>query len=134
MSQINYGNTPRCLDYSVDHFSGVVVSLHELFRANLALRETPLISGRRFTDCVIEGPSVLLAVNGVNFDSCNMGVSGGDPRGLMLMPMSNKSVVGPIALRDCTFTRCDFAGIGFSGPDAFIDQLLQALDRPVPNA
>ena len=138
MSEINYPGTPRCKDFSVDHFSGVVVSLHELFRANIASRNAPLISGRAFTDCIIEGPSVMLALSGVNFDSCNLGAIGDDPRGLLLMPMASHTVVGPIAVRDCSFTRCDFLGIGYTGPDAFIDQMLQALGasngKPTPRA
>lgn len=138
MTQIDYASIARCEDYSAKEFSGVVVSLHDLFRANLQQTGSPLISGRAFDQCIIEGPAVLLALSGVNFDACNLGAPGEDARCLILMPMAKQAVVGPIGVRDCLFTRCEFMGIGYTGPDAFIDQLLQVLGAPdsstAPNA
>lgn len=121
---------PACQDYNAEHFSGVTISLHQLFYENLQTNQQPLIRGRTFTECFIQGPSVLLALSGVTFDACNLGTPGDDPRGLILMPMAKNAVVGPIAVAECTFTRCDFLGIGYTGPDAFIENLLQVLEGP----
>lgn len=119
---------PSCEDYSVTDFKGVSVSLHRLFYENIQTNRQPLIRGKTFTDCVIQGPSVLLALSGVVFDACNLGAAGDEPRSLILMPMAKNTVIGPIAVAECTFTRCDFMGIGYTGPDAFIDNLLQVLE------
>ena len=117
-----------CDDYSVDHFEGVVLSLFELFRTNLMATRQPLIQGKTFTNCVIEGPAVLLALSGVNFDSCNLGMASEDPRSLLLMPMAKNKVVGAIGMKNCSFKNCQFFAIGYTGPDAFIDRMLQVLD------
>lgn len=119
---------PACQDYSVQHFVGVTVSLHQLFYQNMQTSRQPLIRGRTFTDCIIQGPSVLLAIAAVTFDTCNLGSSGDDPRSLILMPMAKNAVVGPIAVAECTFTRCDFMGIGYTGPDTFIEHLIEVLE------
>lgn len=123
---------PVCQDYNVDRFEGVVLSLFEVFRANIMATRQPLIQGKTFTDCIIEGPAVLLALSGVNFDACNMGVTGDDPRSLILMPMAKNKVVGAIGMKDCVFTRCRFFAVGFTGPDAFIDRMIQVLDPEGP--
>lgn len=119
---------PVCQDYSVDHFEGVAVSLFEVFRANLLATHNPLIQGKTFTNCIIEGPAVLLALSGVEFDACNLGVSSEDPRSLILMPMAKNKVVGAIGVKNCVFRRCRFFAVGYTGPDAFIDRMLQVLD------
>ena len=123
---------PVCENYDVDHFDGVVLSLFELFRANLIKTKTPLIQNRTFTNCVIEGPAVLLAMSGVNFDNCNLGMASEDPRSLILMPMAKNKVVGAIGLKDCTFRNCQFFAIGYTGGDAFMDRMLQVLDPNKP--
>jgi hypothetical protein len=119
---------PVCQDYNAERFEGVVLSLFELFRANLMATRQPLIQGKAFVDCIIEGPAVLLALSGVVFDACNMGMTGEDPRSLMLMPMAKNKVIGAIGMKNCTFNRCRFFAVGFTGPDAFIDQMIQVLD------
>ena len=119
-------------DHSVDHFEGKAISLFELFKANLLKTRQPLIRGKTFIDCTIEGPAVLLALDGVNFDACNMGYASAGPRSLILMPMAKYSVVGPIAVADCLFKGCSFFAVGYTGSDAFIDRLLQVLDPETP--
>ena len=82
---------PVCQNYDVDNFDGVVLSLFEVFRANLMRTRKPMIQGKTFTNCIVEGPAVLLAMSGVNFDSCNLGMASEDPRSLILMPMAKVS-------------------------------------------
>lgn len=98
--------------------------------AESALRREALIEGRTFTDCVFEGPAVLLPVGGCQFQDCNMGDSMGDARNLMLLPMGPERVAGAIAFKDCVFVNCAFMRIGFTGAPEFLEQLVTMLDGP----
>lgn len=118
---------PLAADLTASRFEGNAISLFELFKANLLATRQPLITGKTFVDCRLEGPAVLLALDKVEFDSCNMGMSQGDPRALLMMPMAKNRVVGAIGLRECRFERCEFFAVGFTGPDSFIDQFLQVV-------
>ena len=79
------------------------------------------ITGKTFTDCVIEGPAVLAVMNGTVFDGCNMGVAV-NPRNLLLKPLGDK-IVGAIGMADCRFVRCRFAQVAFTGDDALLAEL-----------
>lgn len=86
-----------------------------------------IIEGRTFTDCLIEGPGVLLPLEGCHFDGCNMGDAHGDPRNLMLQPVGPQRVTGAIPLKDCKFINCRFLGVGFTGSKAYLDEMVAAL-------
>jgi hypothetical protein len=83
-----------------------------------------IIEGRTFTNCLLHGPAVFLAVQGVHLDRCNLGHSAGDIRNLLLRPVAPNAVIGAIPFRNCTFTECDFDKIGFTGAEEFIQSLL----------
>ena len=85
------------------------------------------IDGKTFTECLIEGPAVLLALEGCQFDGCNMGEAHGDIRSLMLQPSSPQRVTGPIPFKNCSFVNCRFLGVGFTGAPWFMDSLTRAL-------
>ena len=85
------------------------------------------IEGRTFIECLIEGPAVLLPLSGCNFDGCNMGDAQGDPRSLMLKPVGSERVTGTVAIRDCKFIRCRFLGVGSTGPQSFLDEMIAGL-------
>ncbi|MET4684033.1 hypothetical protein [Brevundimonas faecalis] len=89
-----------------------------------------IVENRRFENCLIEGPAVLLPVEGCNFDGCNMGDAHGDPRNLMLAPQGAQRVTGPIPFKNCQFINCRFLGVGFTGSPAFLDNMAQALAAP----
>ncbi len=80
-----------------------------------------MITGKTFTDCVIEGPAVLAVMNGTVFDGCNMGAAA-NPRNLLLKPLGDK-IVGAIGMADCRFVRCRFAQVAFTGDDALLAEL-----------
>jgi len=86
------------------------------------------IRGRRFIDCVISGPAVVIPMNDTVFDSCNMGETAGDVRNLFLRAAGPK-IVGAIPLPGCVFEGCVFVGIGFAGDDGFVDRLASTLSR-----
>ena len=79
-----------------------------------------LIEGKTFIDCRLEGPAVMMPVGACEFDACDMGYSGGDVRNLMLAPVGAEKVIGAIAFRDCTFRRCKFFAVGFTGSPTFL--------------
>lgn len=89
-----------------------------------------LIEGRTFIDCRLEGPAVLLAAGGCHFDACDMGYSGGDIRNLLLSPVGPEKVIGPIAFQNCTFRRCNFFAVGFTGSPDFLRSFQATIGGP----
>ena len=87
----------------------------------------PVIKNKTFVDCYLEGPAVLLAAGGVEFDGCDMGVTGGDVRNLLLTPVGPEKVIGPIAFQDCKFKNCRFFAVGFTGSPDFIQHFISVL-------
>lgn len=79
------------------------------------------IEGKTFTDCLIEGPAVIAVMNNTTFDSCAMGTTT-DTRNLLYRPMGQK-LAGVVGMSNCTFVRCRFAQVGFTGSDGLLEQL-----------
>ncbi|WEK57651.1 MAG: hypothetical protein P0Y52_14075 [Candidatus Brevundimonas phytovorans] len=88
---------------------------------------SPTIENLTFTECLIEGPAVLLPLAGCTFDGCNMGDAHGDPRNLLLQPVGPQRVTGAIPLKNCKFINCRFLGVGFTGTPAYLDEMVSAL-------
>ncbi len=84
-----------------------------------------VIRGKTFTDCLIQGPAVIVALGGVSFQGCNMGVVS-KAENLMFRPMGEQ-IVGAIAMADCTFERCRFVQVGFTGPEEALQALIGSL-------
>ena len=104
-------------------FENLDISLFDLARAVMRAGQ-PTIDGRVFRNCRIEGPAVMLVLDNVNFDATNFGPNGGDVRNLVLRPAGPEKVIGTIPVANCQFINCEFFGLGFTGPDQFLDQLL----------
>lgn len=85
----------------------------------------PVIVGKTFTDCRIQGPALVAIMGSTRFDGCNMGRVT-DPRSLTFIPQG-PLLVGAIGLKDCTFIRCEFDLVGFTGPQAFMEDFAQQL-------
>jgi hypothetical protein len=111
------------IDLMANVFEGVEISLYDLARACMAEGKTT-ISDRTFRNCVIVGPAVVLVLDNVQFNNTNFGQPGSDVRAIVLRPASPTQVVGAIPVTHCTFDGCRFLGLGFTGPDLFLDQLL----------
>ena len=107
-------------------YVGKNVWLPQLFMET-ARAGLPVIENRRFENCLMEGPAVLLPLEGCNFDGCNMGDAHGDPRNLMLQPVGPQRVTGAIPFKDCKFINCRFLGVGFTGTKAYLDEMVSAL-------
>lgn len=114
-------------------YVGKGVWLPQLFMET-ARTGTMVIENRRFENCLIEGPAVLLPIEGCNFDGCDLGDAHGDPRNLMLAPQGPQRVTGPIPFKNCQFINCRFVGVGFTGTPAFLDNMAKALAKPQDGA
>lgn len=75
------------------------------------------ITGKTFTDCLIEGPAVMMPAPDVTFEACHMGTAS-KPENLLLAPVGDL-VTGVIGVADCRFVRCRFLFVGFVGREAF---------------
>ena len=115
-------------DLTADHFSGVAVPLYDLYRERLRMGQS-VLSGITFENCRIEGPAVMLVIGGCRFDGVDFGSASGDIRTLVLRPASPKGVVGAIPVIDCTFRGGHLFGIGYTGGESFLNQIL-ALGGP----
>ncbi|MGH7021056.1 MAG: hypothetical protein ACREEY_14305 [Brevundimonas sp.] len=117
-------NRPVALaeDFGAAVFENLDLSLYDVF-SHSARNGTPMIQGRTFRGCRIQGPAIALVSIGVTFDDTNFGDSRGDIRNLVLKPVGDKAI-GAVPLRDCTFVGCEFYGVGFTGTDEFIAQVV----------
>lgn len=126
-----YGALPpgltRATDFTLSAYEKQAISLVDMLRARMAGGEG-VIRGVTFKNCRIEGPGVVLVL-GCHFDASDFGNPSGDIRNLVLRPASPTSVVGAIPMDACTFTGCLFVGLGYTGVDAFLDQII-ALGTP----
>lgn len=117
----------RNLDAKV--FEGEGLTLFGLHRASI-VQSQAAITGRVFRNCGIEGPAVALILDGVRFESCDFGNTGGDIRNILLRPVSPTKVIGAIPIRDCLFIGCRFYAVGFTGSEAFITEMSGIQTRP----
>ncbi|WP_309627253.1 hypothetical protein [Brevundimonas sp.] len=84
------------------------------------------LTGRRFVDCVIHGPCVVMPATETKFDNCNLGDVAGDVRNLFLRS-AGPMVIGAIPLNDSHFDGCIFMGVGFAGHDDFVNAFIDIL-------
>ena len=111
---------PRSTEIRGGHFA-----LFDLYRANIQGGGGAVIEGRTFTDCYIEGPAVMLALEGVHFEGVNFGPTGGDMRNMLFRPMSGQMAIGAIPVRNCTFRNCQFHTLGVTGGEALLKMLVE---------
>jgi hypothetical protein len=111
-------------DPMLQTYRDVDISLFDLYRNNLWNSGDQALSGRTFIGCQIEGPAVVTILPGTKFDGTNFGATDGDIRNLILRPAGPTKVIGTIPIQDCTFINCVFHGVGFTGPEAILQQIL----------
>ena len=111
---------PRATAINGGHFA-----LFDLYRANIQNGGGAIIEGRTFTDCFIEGPAVMLVLEGVHFEGVNFGPTGGDMRNMLFRPVSGQKAIGAIPVRDCTFRNCQFHTLGITGGEDLLRMLVE---------
>jgi len=121
-------NTPappvtRTIDPLATTFEGGRLSLFDLYRASVQSGGGVRLEGRTFTNCVIDGPALMLVLEGVHFNATNFGPTGGDMRNMLFRPMGNVGI-GAIPVRNCTFDRCEFQTIGITGSEELLQMLI----------
>lgn len=85
----------------------------------------PVLRGKTFTDCVIEGPALAAILDGCAFDGCNMGMVT-EPASLFFKPRG-PIAVGAIGLAECRFLRCTFRQVGFVSSDDFEASMIASM-------
>lgn len=85
----------------------------------------PVIKGKTFTDCLFEGPALMVPVNECHFDGCNMGAVR-DLNSLFYAP-KGPVLVGAVPFEDCRFINCRFSQVGFTGHPDFIKSMAEGL-------
>lgn len=122
--------TPYPLDLATRRsFENMTIPLSTLFR-QMAGQGVSIIQKRGFVKCRIEGPAVMLVLDGVVFENCDMGPDGGDVRNLLLRPMGQK-VIGAVPVALCLFDQCTFHAVGFTGEDRHLGAFQAALGKTV---
>jgi hypothetical protein len=114
----------REVDPLAKEISGGHFALFDLYRANIQNGGGAIIEGRTFTDCYIEGPAVMLVLEGTHFEGVNFGPTGGDLRNILFRPMSGERAIGSVPVRNCTFRNCQFHTLGITGSDDLLQMLV----------
>ncbi len=114
---------------SADVIRDVDFTLHDLFAATARGAYTALISGKTIERCRIQGPGVLLSSSGTTFTDVNFGDHRGGMGNLLVRSLGDK-LIGSVPLRDCAFISCEFYGVGFSGSEDFLQEMMKLADGP----
>ena len=109
-------------DLKATVFENVDVNLFDLHVAHHGAG-LGIIQGRTFRGCRLQGPAIMLVSSGVHFSDCNFGDPESDMRNLVLRPVGSRAL-GTIPFRDTVFDGCEFYNVGFTGPEAILNELL----------
>lgn len=115
---------PPGLDPLATEIKGGRFALIDLYRASVQAGGGVYIEGRAFVDCFIEGPALMLVLEGVHFERTNFGPTGGDMRNMLFRPLGDMGI-GAVPVRNCTFTNCQFQTLGITGNDQLLDMLIE---------
>jgi len=123
MTQVAFPFPPDLSQRKV--FEDIQIPFSIFFR-QMAMSGVSIIQDRAFRRCRIEGPAVMLVLDGVAFDGCDMGPNGGDVRNMLLRPMASK-VIGAVPVAMCLFENCTFTAVGFTGEERHLNAFQAAL-------
>jgi hypothetical protein len=125
MTTIQHGQTGLTLptDFNAKVFDSNEVVLFDLFRESLRAGSA-MVEGRTFINCRLDGPAVMAAVAGCEFDSTDFGYASGDIRTMVIRSAAPGRMIGALPFKDCKFIGCMFFAVGFTGPETFLHQIL----------
>lgn len=122
---------PLATEFADGHFF-----LFDLFRASAQGGGGVVLENRTFINCDIEGPAVMLALDGVYFVDTNFGPTAGDLRGMLFRSLNGRTAIGAIPVRNCTFRNCRFHALGITGSEDLLQQLVEQVrtvdETPAP--
>lgn len=110
-------------DFAKTAFADEDFALYDLYIHRLRSGRA-IIEDVTFTGCRIEGPGIMLVLDGTSFDRTNFGETKGNVANLILRPAGTMAI-GSVPVRNCTFIRCEFYMLGFTGNEQTVEQLLQ---------
>lgn len=84
-------------------------------------RETPIIAGQNFEDIVFKGPAIIALLDFARFTEC--GFRAPTIESMIWERDPKIPIVDAIGLSRCSFTRCEFEGIGFTGTPEVLEML-----------
>ena len=114
----------REIDPRASVFKGGRFALFDLYRASLHAGGPSTLEGRTFEDCVIEGPGLMLVLDGAHFDGVDFGPAGGDMRGMLFRSLNGTMAIGAIPVKNCIFRNCRFHNLGFTGNEDLLQTLI----------
>lgn len=120
------------IDARAAEYENVQIPLFDLFRANLQAGGGSVIEGRVFRNCRIEGPAVMLVLEGTTFQRTNFGAVGGDMRAMLFKPMHESRAIGAIPVRNCQFIGCEFFALGVTGHENMLQLLIENVPSIAP--
>ncbi|MBX9576555.1 MAG: hypothetical protein K2X07_13060 [Caulobacteraceae bacterium] len=111
------------LDPLAPEIRGGRFSLFDLYRSHILAGGGGVIENRVFENCVIEGPALVLVLDGTHFDGVDFGPCGGDMGGMLFRSLNGTMAIGSIPMRACTFRNCQFHNLGFTGNETLLKTL-----------
>ena len=130
-SSVNQVAHPQ-VDARAPTYENAQLALFDLFRGNIQAGGGSIIEGRTFTNCRIEGPAIMLVLDGVTFEHTNFGPTGGDMRSILFKPLHEKTAIGAIPMRNCKFVGCEFFALGFTGHENMLKALIEQVETRAP--
>jgi hypothetical protein len=88
---------------------------------------TAIIRDRLFEDFHFFGPAMVFPMEGCSFDTCIFDLDRGNDIESILWEIEPRFGVGVMGLERCTFRRCRFTAIGFTGVKGFLDRFRTAI-------
>ena len=85
----------------------------------------PIIKNKTFTNCLFEGPALMVPVDNCHFEGCNMGAVK-DVNSLFYAP-KGPMLVGAVPFDGCRFINCRFSQVAFTGHPDFVQGMAQGL-------
>jgi len=97
----------------------------KLIRLSDITTETNIIAGKYFRNAIIRGPGILFHMGNCTIGNCSFAV-GDSIKSIIWQPnpSSDNGHIGAIGIYHTVFEDCIFEGVGFAGPDEFINKLL----------
>ena len=111
------------IDFAKTAFVDEDFALYDLYIHNLRANRA-IVENTTFTSCRIEGPGIMLVLDGTSFDRTNFGESKGNISTAIQRPTGTMAI-GSSPVRNCTLVNCEFYMLGFTGNEQIVEQLLK---------